>query len=127
MNTRYFQQGMSAGQIMLLLVAIGFGATIAISVIPVYIDNGTVSSALQSVQEAYEGKDIQDISDREIRGKLGNYFQINMVSREVEEAVRIVREKDTVSLSINYEIRKPLMGNVDIVMSFENQVNLGGW
>jgi len=125
MSTRHSQQGMGAGQLLLLLAAIGFGATIAISIIPVYIDNSTVNSALKSVQEAYQGKDIRDISDREIRGKLGNYFQINMVSREVEEAVSIVRERDDVRLIINYEIRKHLIGNVDVVMTFENEALLG--
>lgn len=125
MNTRYLQRGMGMGQILLLLVLIGFGATVAISVIPVYIDNSTVVSALESVQEAYASKDVQEVTDKEIRGKLGNYFQINMVSRDVEDAVQVVREKDEIWLTINYEIRKHLMGNVDIVMMFENEVMLG--
>lgn len=125
MKTRYFQQGMGMGQIFLLLILIGFGATVAISIIPVYIDNSTVASALESVREAYASKDVQDVQDKEIRSKLGNYFQINMVSRDVEDAVRVVREKDEVRLTINYEIRKHLMGNVDVVMMFENEVVLG--
>jgi len=125
MNTRYLQRGMGAGQILLLLAAIGFGSTLVISIVPVYIDNSTVISALQSVQEAYEGKDIGEISDREIRSKLGNYFQINLVSREIEEAISIVREKDDVRLMANYEIRKHFVANVDLVMVFENEVLLG--
>lgn len=125
MNTRHLQKGMSAGQLMLLLAAIGFGATVAVSVVPVYVDNGTVASALQSVQESYSGRDIQEISDIEIRKKLNNYFQVNMVPREIEQSVYIVRDKDEVKLAVDYEIRKHLMGNVDLVMVFENEVILG--
>lgn len=125
MNTRYLQQGMGMGQIMLLLAAIGFGATLVINTLPVYLDNSTVTSALQSMQETYATKDIQDISDREIRAKLGSYFQINAVSSEIEQAISVVREKNDVRLTVNYEVRKHFAGNVDLVMTFENEVALG--
>lgn len=124
MRARYLQRGMGTGQIMLLLAAIGFGATIAVSVIPVYIDNSTVVSALQSVQESYAGGDINEISDADIHRKLSSYFQVNMVSKEIEQSVYVVREKDEVKLVVDYEIRKHLVGNVDLVMVFNNEVVL---
>lgn len=125
MNTRYLQQGMGMGQIMLLLMVIGFGATVAVNVVPVYIDNNTVASALQSIQEGYAGRDINDISDADIQRKLSSYFQVNMVSKEIEQSTYVAREKDEVKLVADYEIRKHLMGNIDLVMVFENEVILG--
>jgi len=125
MNTRYLQQGMGMGQIILILVVIGFGATVAVSMIPVYMDNNTAKSTLQSVQEFYAGKDMADVTNNNITSKLNSYFQVNMISNDIKDAIEIVREGDEVWLTINYEVRKPIVGNVDVIMTFENEVVLG--
>ncbi len=124
--TQKLQRGMSASGMMGLLVLIGFSATVLINIGPAYLDNKAVKEMLSGLKDDFAGRDIAEISDKAVRGKINKYFQVNMVSSEVEEAVEITRVQKDVFVSINYEIRKNLIGNVDIVVWFENEVNLTG-
>lgn len=119
-----FQKGMGMTEIMVLLVIIGFVATTAVKLGPVYLDNSTVTSAFESIQEDYAGKDIQEISNTDIKRKLGKYFQVNMVSSEIEKSIEVVRKGRSVIVKSDYEIRQPFMGNVEIVVVFQNEVDL---
>jgi hypothetical protein len=40
-----------------------------------------------------------------------------------EENIRIVR-RDGVNVRITYEVRKPIIGNVDVIAAFDKQVKL---
>jgi len=119
------QGGMTPTSILFVLLAIGFTATAAVKLGPAYADNHVVQSALQDVQKQFAGADMQEVSDTEIKGKLSKYFQVNMVSDEVEKNVKVTRVKEKVTLSDNYEVRTNFMGNVDVVLVFNNEVDLG--
>lgn len=116
---------MSMYAMMLVLGIIGFAVTAALKLGPHYIDNRVVASALQSVKEQYAGQDLAEVKDRDIKGVLGKFFEVNMVDDSIMENFEVVREKNNVTLKLNYEIRKPFMGNVDVVLIFNNEVELG--
>jgi len=122
--TGFFQRGMSINEMMLLLVLIGFFATAAIKLVPVYLENRTVQSALESVKEDYYGKDIQEISNSSIQAKLGKYFQVNMTGVEAMQSITIDRKGRSIYVRSDYEVRKPFMGNIDLVLRFQNEVDL---
>ena len=115
---------MTMYQIMFVLIAVGFMATAAIKLGPAYLDNRVVISALDSIHSDFSAINTQDVTDNEIRGKVQKYFQVNMVSSEIEKSMKITRIKDKVILSFNYELRAPFMGNVDTVIVFNNEVDL---
>jgi hypothetical protein len=123
-NSKRVQSGMTMYGVMFLLVVVGFVATAAIKLGPVYMDNRVVVSALEEMHNDYASANMQDVTDNEILGKVQKYFQVNMVSDEIEKAAKVTRAKDQVILSFNYEIRKPFMGNVDVVLVFNNEIDL---
>jgi len=119
------QKGMSMSQMMGLLVLIGLAAIIVINMVPAYIDNSSVARNVESVKEHFAGTSVREITDSEINRRLTANFQVNMVDDAIAKSVKIKREKGKVMLIVNYEIRKPLMGNVDVVMKFTNEAEIG--
>jgi len=118
------QTGMTMYGMMFVLVVIGFVATAAVKLGPHYMDNHVVQSAMDSVHTDYTGANMQEIKDSDIKQKLNGYFQVNMVDNTIEKAVKITRDKQKVILSINYEIRTNFISNIDIVLVFNNEVDL---
>ena len=123
-NSKRTQLGMTMYAIMFVLVVIGFVATAAIKLGPSYLDNRIVGSALEEMHKDYSGMNMQDVNDGQILGKVQKYFQVNMVSSDIEMAGKVTRSGNHVVLSFNYEKRIPFMGNVDAVLVFNNQVDL---
>jgi hypothetical protein len=121
---KHNQQGMTIYAAMFFLGVIGFAATLAIKLGPVYMENNVVKDAMKSIHDDYAGTNMQDVQDTVIKGKVQRYFQVNMVSSVIEQSMKITRNKDKVILSFNYEIRKPFMYNVDTVVVFTNEVDL---
>jgi hypothetical protein len=124
LNPRMQQQGMSMWEMMFILVVIGFVATAAVKMGPAYMDNNVVKDALVAVQQSFSGANIQEVSDGEIKSKIGKYFDVNMVNDVIIASVKVTRDKQKVILSVNYEIRQNFISNVDVVMVFNNEVDL---
>jgi hypothetical protein len=65
--------------------------------------------------------DINGKSDTEIRNKIANFFTINNI-REVNIATIAIAGADSATrISLDYEKRIEMFGNVDVVLSFSNQ------
>jgi len=124
MKSRQKQRGMSTSGVILLLTIGGFFATVLVKIGPAYMDNRVVAQMLQSLKEDYAGADIQEVTDRNIRGKVSKYFQVNMVGDEIMDAVEITRDGPDIYITVNYEVRRNIIGNVDLVVVFNNEVNI---
>ena len=118
------QTGMTMYGVMFVLIVIGFAATAATKLGPHYLDNNIVKTALEEIHSNYAGSNMQGVSDDEIKAKFYKYFQVNMVSDEIAKSAKITRTNDKVVLSANYEIRTNFISNVDVVMVFNNEVDL---
>jgi len=110
------QQGMSLLSGLVLLAVVGFFLTAAFKVGPLYLDNSFVSAAIASLQNA----DVHNMSDRDIRQKLNAQFDMNNVRDIDKSLIEVVRERTRTQVTLNYEKRTNFMGNVDIVVVFNN-------
>ena len=110
------QQGMSLLSGLVLLAVVGFFLTAAFKVGPLYLDNSFVSAAIASLQN----EDVHNMSDRDIRQKLNAQFDMNNVRDIDKSLIEVVRERTRTQVTLNYEKRTNFMGNVDIVVVFNN-------
>lgn len=110
------QQGMSLLSGLVLLAVVGFFLTAAFKIGPLYLDNSFVRAAVASLQ--YE--DIHDMSNTQIRRKLQAKFGINNVRDVDTKLISVIRERTRTQVILNYEKRVNFMGNVDIVVVFNN-------
>ncbi|MCF6338266.1 MAG: DUF4845 domain-containing protein [Gammaproteobacteria bacterium] len=116
------QQGLTAISVVLILAMIGFFATIAIRLFPIYMEHFSVVSHLESLTEE---ADITEKTNGEILSTLNKRFSIDDVKNVTDENIFIERNKDgSMLIAIEYEVRTPALGNIDMVVSFVDEVEL---
>ena len=116
------QQGMSAYQILLLAIVFLFVVYTGVKLFPVYAEYMSVSSSMQRVQEA----NIDDPgSPRALQRDLQRHFRINSVNSVETDDIHISPQGDGYLMRVSYEVRTPWIGNIDLLVSFENEVQIG--
>ena len=111
------QKGMTFFGVALLLVIIGFMATVFIKLTPVYLENFKVKSALESLSEE---AGINTMMKSDIKVLIKKRFGIDDVKNVEAKDVKIERIKGTLVISVSYEVRTPIIGNLDVVASFND-------
>ena len=108
--------------IAVILGMIAFFALIAMRLFPVYMEHFSVTTHLGNLATNSEMK---GKTDKEVLSKLNKSFQIDDVKNVNNEHIFIERNKDgTMKVSIEYEVRTPGIGNVDMVVSFSDEVDI---
>ncbi|KRT56201.1 hypothetical protein Ga0074115_13422 [endosymbiont of Ridgeia piscesae] len=121
MYSTHRESGMTAISMLLVFVMVGAVALMAIKIIPVYTEHFTVRSALESLQaESLIGRK----SLSEIRKAFLRRMEVNYISTVKKEHVKVERQGSTTIVRVSYEVRIPLMGNLDAIVSFDDTVEL---
>lgn len=115
------QRGLTGGGFAALIVVIVLSVLLLLKLFPTYMENFNVSSSLNSLSSE---TDIKEMKKAEIKKLLLKRFSINEVKNVTKEHITIKKMKDGMSVSVVYEVRKPLVGNIDIVVHFDEQLNL---
>ena len=115
------QSGMTGMAIMFLLVLFAFAVLVLLTIAPVYMENFQVASSLNTLAEE---SDISKKSKKEIRTLLAKRFRVNNVQNVANENITFSSENRIRSVNVIYEVRKPLLLNIDIVLKFDDSVEL---
>lgn len=114
------QRGMSYWGWMLIVAVFGFILTCVSKMGPAYIDAYYVDEGLRNLAG---NPNLRDMSRGDIKKELDRFFLINNVRGEPTKAVQVIRGADSVLVSVDYELRQPLIHNIDVVMKFDKQLN----
>ena len=114
------QRGLSYWGLLLIIAVFGFVLTCVSKMGPAYIDAYYVDEGLRKLAE---NQNIRDMTRGEIKRELDRFFLINNVRGEPTKAVQVIRGADSMLVSVDYELRQPLLSNVDVVMRFNKQLN----
>ena len=114
------QTGMSMIGWLLVLVVAGFFMLCAFRMIPAYGENRYIQSALRSLPA---GDDLEEMSNGAIRKKMLSFYMVNNVRSEGAKQIAIDRSSNKLTVNVDYEVRVPLFYNIEVVMSFANQVD----
>lgn len=111
---RRLQQGFSYGGLMAAVFV--FGAVIKIAAVlgPAYYDNYTIDKIIQSLYRDGRANSISDFQ----RG-LADRFQINNIRDKSPEDFEYTFEDRKLTVVVDYEVRQPFIGNIDVVMTFK--------
>ncbi|AQT60120.1 MAG TPA: DUF4845 domain-containing protein [Cellvibrio sp.] len=116
------QRGLGMLQWALVIAVAGFFLLFAFKVIPLYAENRYVESALRSLENG--GEKVENMTDAEIKKKLGNFYMINNVRSEgPTKNIKIDRRSEDLLITVDYETRVPLFYNIDLVLSFQNHLD----
>ncbi|MDX1453305.1 MAG: DUF4845 domain-containing protein [Oleiphilaceae bacterium] len=122
MQTLTKQKGISPVGWFLILCLIGLFLIFVIKSFTVYMSHYQLYQALEWAGEQPE---FARASPGEIRKRLGRKFDTGYVSHVSAKDLKIKRKpKGVRTIGIDYEVRKPLFYNIDLVYKFDTEVEL---
>lgn len=109
------QSGITLIGFIIVLAVVGFFAYVAMKLVPMYSEYYAVKQALKGLQQepGIANRDPAKIQDLFFRR-----LYISYAENVKAEHVKIERVDGGWNMSVNYEVRKPLMGNLDVVGKF---------
>jgi hypothetical protein len=115
------QRGLTLISWIFVAAILAFCGMFAFAVVPMYAENMYVVKALKSL--AGPGERVNEMSDAEIKKKIGNFYLINNVRSEGPQNIVIDRKSKGLLIMIDYENRTNLFYNIDIVTVFRNHLD----
>jgi hypothetical protein len=115
------QQGMTIIGFILVLGLVVFTAYLGIRIAPIYLEYYSVVNAMNGVAAE---KGSAQLSPYDIRARMMNRLYVSYSDANVElEDIKVIR-RDGKKLRVAYEVRKPVIGNLDVIASFDKMVPL---
>ena len=121
MHSRKIQQGLTFISWLMILIVLGFMVMIGLKITPVYLEHFAVKSSLESLKSEplISRKPIT-----EIRKMLSRRLNINEIRGLSKDNIIIRRTGGITNVTIKYEERRNIIGNLSLVMSFDDSIEL---
>jgi len=106
---------------LIVLGLIGFAAMITIKMVPVVMEGMAIKKHVESL------KDVPLITKKtksEIRSLLQRRLDVDDVESIKRDNIKIERTPGHLIVTLEYEIRKPLLGRYDVIASHKNSVDI---
>ncbi len=116
LQTSRKQGGMTLMSFVVVLAVVGFGAYIVMKLFPMYQEYYSVRTAAKGLA-AEPG--IGDMDPGKIEDLFFRRLYINYSENVKPENVKIERMDSGWKMKVNYEVRRPLVGNLDVVGVFD--------
>lgn len=115
------QRGMTAIGWLMVLGLIAFFSLIGLRLVPVYLEYFSVVTALESLKK---NSDVSSDAPRQVVDALMRRLDISDVKNVKPANVKVLNEGGALKVAVNYEVRVPLMGNLDALATFDKSVEL---
>ena len=109
------QQGASYIGILVAIIGFAFLAKIVIAVWAPYWDDRVIDTQIAELLQSSP----KDISPSEFESKMGQRFEMNGIRDIKFKDIAQVMNTDGLQVKKDYEIRKPFLLNIDLVLKFE--------
>ena len=120
MTGRKKQQDLTLIGFVMLLAVVGVFAFVGFKLFPVYAEYYSVVSDMKGVQSE---PGVAQMAPEEVKDKLFRRFYISYVESVKKEHVKVTRNNGY-NLNVKYEVRRPLIYNLDFVAKFDKTVEL---
>ncbi len=121
MMTRHRQKGMTGIGWLVVLALIGFFVMLILRIGPVYMTHYSVKMVLESLKEEPL---ITKKSPAEVKRMVQKRLKVNGVYDMSSKAIKVKRSGGVMTVNITYQEQENMVGNLDILVSFSDQVEL---
>lgn len=121
MQSRNKQQGLTFISWLLVLAMVGMFILVGIKITPVYLEHFAVRKTLETLKDEPL---INRKSLREIRTMLMRRMDMNSIYDLTKDEVTIKRSGGVTKITVAYEERRNILGNLSLVMTFEDSIEL---
>ena len=111
------QRGMTMLSWLVVLGILVFFILIGIKMVPTYLENYSIKQVLANMEN---DRKVRTMSPAEMKKSFLKRLKINSVYEFDRKWIKIKKEKLGTRFAVDYEIRKPVAGNVSIVMEFSD-------
>lgn len=115
------QNGLTIIGFLIVLSMVIFFTYVGMRIGPIYLEYYSVVSSMNGV--ASERGSAQ-YTPFEIKRKMLDRLYLSYAAENVQEQHIKVLRRNGVQLRVTYEVRKPLIGNLDVMVSFDRMVRL---
>ena len=115
------QQGMTGLGWLFVLFLIGFFTLLTFKLAPIYLEHYTINSVLHSLEEEPY---ITNKSASDVRRLIMTRLLTNGVRELKKESVTVQKTSGRMKITIAYNVQKNMLGNVDIVVKFDDNLEL---
>lgn len=121
MRTPKRQQGMTAIGWLIVLLLIAFFALLGMKIGPIYMENYTVKAVIKSMKQ--EPRITQE-SAIKVKDMVMRRLDINGVYDIKSSHVTVKKIPGLMTIEIKYKVQKPVIGNLDVVATFAEKLEL---
>lgn len=115
------QRGMTLTGWMTVIALILFFALLGMKIGPIYLENLTVKDVVESLKEEPL---ITKRSAAEVKSMIMKRLDINGVYDLKSDHVSVKKSPGIMKVSIDYQVQKNMVGNLDILVTFSDQIEL---
>lgn len=120
-KTNMQQGGISALGFIIILLMIAFFTMIALKLMPIYYENFKISSALRSLKKE---PGINEKANVELRDIMRRRFRIDNIDDIEPSQIEFKHDRNKLLIVLDYEVRQEFFGNVDVVVSFDDRIEI---
>ncbi len=117
LKTPKSQRGMTGISIMMILALAGFVLAMAFKLFPFYLEGFKISSTLKGLSTDSR---VEGASDRQVKDLILKKLLVDDVDTVTSEHIKIDSSGSKRLISIEYEARVHMVGNVDAVVMFDD-------
>lgn len=121
MNSMKSQRGITLTSFLVVLIVVGFFLYVGMKLFPMYQENYAVRSAMKSLANE---PGIGSMQPANIQKLLFKRLYINYSENVKPANVKFDRKDNGWTMRVNYEVRRPLIGNIDVVGKFDSSQDL---
>jgi hypothetical protein len=121
MKTMNTQRGITLTSFLVVLVVVGFFIYIGMKLFPMYQEYYAVRSAMKSLASQ---PGVASMEPARIQDLFFKRLYINYSDNVKPGNVKFDRRDNGRTLKVNYEVRRPLIGNLDVVGKFDSSQDL---
>ena len=105
-----------------IVLSIGlFFAYVGMRLIPLYLEYHAVVSAMDRL---HEDPGAAKLSPSRIRERIMRSLYVSYTSDNIQRHHIKIKKSNGVQVTVAYEVRRPMVGNVDVMVSFDRTITL---
>jgi len=121
MQSKNKQKGLTGISIVVLLIFFAFFAVTLLKIMPIYFDSFKVGDVVSGLKQE---RGLGEMTNSQIIKIILKRLDVNMVADVTKDDILIEKVKAEIFVDVEYEVRKPMFGNLDVIISIKKSVTV---
>jgi hypothetical protein len=116
------QQGLAFIPLVFTVTLLFIVISITVKIAPVYLNHSKVVAMLEQLKQEAHG---EKKTESEIKSSLTKRININNIDDITQNDISLNRQGNAFKVLINYEVVKPIYGNLSVLIEFNDEIEVG--